>query len=182
MKDIKRAKRLTLGALIVLLLLLCDQISKLFADFLQVAQQKYFLGIIRLSYSPNYGMAFGIFNDNAVAMYIITGITAVLILGIAALYATVFRKNLAAQIALAFVEAGAIGNFIDRICLGYVRDFLDVSPTGFGICNVADFCITGGAVALIVILLFIGPASAFPLKKSWREQAQREEEEKHGAA
>ena len=82
------------------------------------------------------------------------------------------------RICLAVVEAGALGNIIDRFCLGYVRDFVDVDPLGFGICNIADFFITGGIVAVLVCILFIGKDAVFPLTKKWREEAKREDEER----
>ena len=82
------------------------------------------------------------------------------------------------RICLATVEAGAVGNIIDRLCLGYVRDFLDVRPIGFGICNIADFYIVFGVIVIAFIILFIGKNAVFPLKKSWREQARKEDEER----
>ena len=123
-------------------------------------------------------------------MVFITILTVVLSVGIGIAAFTLFKNNRAARIPLAFLEAGALGNLADRLIFGYVRDFLDMSAFrpfawmgwdfNFGVCNVADYFITLGAVALIVVLLFIGPTAAFPLKKSWREEAKRREES-HGA-
>ena len=101
--------------------------------------------------------------------------------GIPVLSFTAFKKNHPAQVCLAFIEGGAIGNFIDRLCVknaegvAVVRDFVDLTRFGFANCNVADFFITFAAVTLVIILLFIGPQSAFPLKKEWRDEAKKEE-------
>ena len=65
---------------------------------------------------------------------------------------------------------------MDRIAFGYVRDFVDVSPIGFNICNFADFYITFGAVALLIIILFVGKDAVIPLGKS-RKEAKAEEAE-----
>ena len=46
--------------------------------------------------------------------------------------------------------SGGIGNLIDRISLGYVVDFIDVRIINFAIFNIADMCITIGAVLLCV--------------------------------
>jgi signal peptidase II len=55
---------------------------------------------------------------------------------------------------MAFVLAGALGNLIDRIHWGYVLDFFEIR--GFPIFNVADSCITLGAVFIILSILFGG--------------------------
>lgn len=179
-KGYSLAKRAVSGALIVLVFLFLDLATKLIADFYQVDYPKgeYFLGLIKLRYIRNSGIAFGMLDDDPQAMLIITAVTAVLIVAIAFAYFFAFPRSRAAQAAIAIIEAGAIGNLVDRLCLGYVRDFLDVSPTGFGVCNVADFCITFGAVSLVFILLFIGPSAVFPLTQKWRDEARLQEEKK----
>ena len=165
----------------MLVLLFADQITKAWAEAVQIHQGDYFLGMVRLFYTENTGMAFSMFDDNPAAMTVITVLTVVMIAGIAALFFTVFKRNKPAQAALAVIEAGAIGNLIDRLCLtnasgeAYVRDFIDVSPLRFGVCNLADFYITFAAVALIFLILFIGPDAVFPLKKKWREEAAEKE-------
>ena len=170
---------ITLGcALIVCVLLFVDLITKAAAEASTIRQSSYFLGIIRLWYTSNPGIAFGIFGDNPVAMEVMSYVTIVLALLIAVMFFTIFRKNLPVRVCLAVVEAGALGNIIDRFCLGYVRDFVDVQPVGFGICNIADFFITGGVVAVIVCILFIGKDAVFPLTKKWREEAKRDDRER----
>ena len=84
---------------------------------------------------------------------------------------------------LQVVEAGAVGNIIDRLCLQYVRDFIDVNfiLAKLGrpyVCNIADIYIVFGVIVIAFIILFIGKNAVFPLKKSWREQAKREDEER----
>ncbi len=58
--------------------------------------------------------------------------------------------------AVASIVGGGIGNLIDRIQLGAVRDFLNVGigPVRTGIFNVADMAITFGGIALILIPIF----------------------------
>lgn len=162
-------------ALLVCVLLFVDLITKAAAEASTIRQSSYFLGIIRLWYTSNPGIAFGIFGDNPVAMEVMSYVTIVLALLIAVMFFTIFRKNLPVRICLAVVEAGALGNIIDRFCLGYVRDFVDVQPVGFGICNIADFFITGGVVAVVICILFIGKDAVFPLTKKWREEAKRDD-------
>ena len=167
-----------IAGIVFLVLLFVDQITKAAAEASQINQSDYFLGIIKLTYAENPGMAFSLFAQNYTAMVIITILTVFMIIGIAVLFFTFFKKNPPAQMCLAIIEAGAIGNLIDRLYFGHVRDFLDISPLHFGVCNPADFYITVGAVALVFIILFIGSSSMFPLKKSWREEAKLLEAEK----
>ena len=174
----KQARFAVISGIVFLLLLFVDQFTKAWAEAGFVRQSDYFLGMIKINYTQNEGMAFSIFSENETAMVIITILTVFMIIGIAALFFTLFKKNPSAQMCLAIIEAGAIGNLIDRLCLNYVRDFLDISPLHFGICNPADFYITLGAVALVFVIFFIGPSSMFPLTKKWREEAKRLEEEK----
>lgn len=174
----KQKRFAVIAGIVFLLLLFVDQITKAAAEAADVKQSEYFLGIIRLWATVNEGMAFSFFSQNYTAMVIITILTVFMIIGIAVLFFTLFKKNPPAQVCLAIIEAGAIGNLIDRLYFGHVRDFLDVSPLRFGICNPADFYITFGAIALVFVILFIGSSSMFPLKKSWREEAKRLEAEK----
>lgn len=174
----RQARYAVIAGLVFLVLLFIDQFTKAWAAAADVNQSEYFLGIIKLTYAENEGMAFSIFSQNRPAMIAITVMTVVMIVAIGALFFTVFKNNAPAQICLAAIEAGAIGNLVDRLYFEHVRDFLDISPLHFGICNPADFYITLGAVALVFVILFIGASSLFPLKKSWREEAKRHEAEK----
>lgn len=55
--------------------------------------------------------------------------------------------------ALGLVVAGALGNLVDRLCLGYVRDFLYVKAINYPAFNVADacICVAAGMLALAVV-------------------------------
>ena len=62
-------------------------------------------------------------------------------------------------IGFALVLAGAVGNFVDRVLLGYVRDFImfDFWKT-FPIFNFADCCIVIGAVLVCIHFIFLSKA------------------------
>lgn len=61
--------------------------------------------------------------------------------------------SICSKIALSFVLGGAIGNLIDRIALGGVRDFIYLKSINFAIFNVADMAVTIGATALVVFVI-----------------------------
>lgn len=179
--------------LIALVFLFIDLLTKLLLT--GVEQNSYFLGIVRIKFMFNTGIAFGIAADNPIAMIAVTILTFLLIGGMIALYFTVFKHNMPVRVCLSIIIAGAIGNLFDRLYFSIfgasnvpsspgklyfgaaVRDFIDVSPIGFGVCNIADFCITLGAVALAFCILFIGPHAVLPLTKKWRAEGKRLDEE-----
>lgn len=176
------AMRALLYALIACSALFLDQITKL-VSFYFVPKGDYFPiidGWLGISHVENDAIAYGIGSGNHAFMVVIMIVTALLMVGIPALAFTVFRKNRPAQVCLAVIEGGAAGNFIDRLFvrnaqgIAVVRDFVDLTRFGFANCNVADFFVTLGAVALVIVILFIGPQAVFPLKKTWREEAKRE--------
>ena len=65
-------------------------------------------------------------------------------------------KNTFYCLGFGFVIGGAVGNLVDRIALGYVRDFifLDFMPT-FPVFNLADSFLCVGAVMLAIYILFM---------------------------
>lgn len=197
--DKTSGKRTALCSLIALILLFIDQFSKLLAHYFLEENATYetsavpvIPGFLTLRYTGNQGIAFGLGMDSKPFMIAVMVFTALLIILIIFLVYAVFRGNFPVRMSLAIVEAGAIGNFLDRLFfyedgVATVRDFLDFSAFrplkwlgsdfNFGICNFADLCITAGAIALVFIVMFIGPRAVFPLKKAWREESKREEEE-----
>ena len=63
------------------------------------------------------------------------------------------QKNLWLYWTIGVLSAGAIGNLIDRIYLGYVVDFINPIFVNFAIFNIADCAITLGAISLIAYLV-----------------------------
>lgn len=60
------------------------------------------------------------------------------------------------KVSLSLILAGALGNLIDRVFRGYVIDFLDLYVKGWHwpSFNLADSCISIGALLLIYIFFF----------------------------
>lgn len=183
-QKIKRIKRILICIFVALVLLLIDQITKIVAQITLSEGTRIPLikGWIKFTYVLNDSVAFGIGNGNTAFITVIMVLTPILSAVFIALALTLFKKNLPAALSLFVIASGAMGNFLDRLFIAdaagkaVVRDFMYIRF--FNVCNFADFCITLGAVALIIILLFIGPSAAFPLKKSWREEQKRQDEEK----
>lgn len=71
-------------------------------------------------------------------------------------------ERLILALAIGFVLGGAVGNLIDRVRLGAVTDFIDVSRLWFPwVFNIADSAINVGA-ALLVWDLFLAPRKRAP--------------------
>ena len=111
-------------------------------------------GVLELEYLENRGAAFGILNNQQWFFYIITVVMAAAIIWI---YLKMPRtgKFLPAHMVAVVILAGALGNFIDRIRLKYVVDFIYFSLIDFPIFNVADIYVTVSAAMVFVLVLFV---------------------------
>lgn len=112
-------------------------------------------GFFNLRHDGNTGAAFGILAGQRTLLVIITIAALIFIV----VYSFRFSHSRWMQVSLGFLLGGAVGNFIDRIYLGEVVDFLQ-----FGIeskrlywptFNVADISVCIGAGMLIVYLFRI---------------------------
>jgi len=68
------------------------------------------------------------------------------------------------KISVAILLGGTIGNYIDRIFLGGVRDFIYFKSINFAIFNVADIAITVGAI-MLAVYFFIDLIKGIKAKK-----------------
>ena len=64
------------------------------------------------------------------------------------------QRNLWLYWTLGVLVAGAAGNLIDRVFLGYVIDFINPTFIDFAVFNIADCAVTLGTISLIAYLLF----------------------------
>ena len=142
--------------LIFIVFLVIDQITKYFAvAALQGNASVHLIGdFLRFTYVENRGAAFGILQNQRLFFIIST-----IILTGCIIYMIVFSKKLTnpTKLTLSLILSGAIGNFIDRLRLGYVIDFVDVrfgSFYNFPVFNVADSCLVVGTIILIILILF----------------------------
>jgi signal peptidase II len=108
-----------------------------------------------LRYVQNYGAAFGILQQKRIFFIIIT--TIVILLIILYLYKNYNVLSNFAKFSITLFLSGAIGNFIDRLRLGYVIDFLRVNlikSYDFPVFNMADVFIVVGTALIVFVVLF----------------------------
>ena len=136
-----------------------DQLTKY---FIYGNDMPFIRGLIRFESVENRGMVWGMLNGVKGAMAVITVFTAVVVILMLFLLFK-YRRSMTKLMAIsfAFVIGGAIGNLIDRIALGFVRDFICPEFISFPVFNVADAFVTCGAILLGVLLIFTKKGHAF---------------------
>ena len=139
------------GPLAAVILILLDQLSKQWiVNHIPLnAIRKCVPGIFSLTYLRNYGAAFSILQNQQWFFTVIT----LAVVGAACYY---FIKNINGNFwflfGLLLIISGGIGNFIDRLRLGYVVDMVHLDFMNFAIFNVADSYLTVGVVILFIAL------------------------------
>jgi len=115
-------------------------------------------GFFNITYIQNRGAIFGFFSQSGSQLvYILLTLTSLAALALVVYY---FFKTppdeKLMKISLSFILGGALGNLADRIFRGYVVDFMDfyVKKWHWPSFNVADSCITIGAILLIFLFFF----------------------------
>lgn len=145
-----------LTAIIVALVLLLDQISKILTDLYLMplgTTLPLWDGVFHLTSAHNTGAAFGMLPGAKWFFIIITLAACGMILYL--IYKDRKRMSLLMRIAFALLLGGALGNLIDRVLLGYVRDMFDFRLINFAIFNVADAAVCVGVGMLLIDILFL---------------------------
>ena len=158
--------------LLVGVILTLDLVSKEYVcKFLQTQpNQSYDLinNFIGLYYTENTGAGFGIFENNTIALSVIT---IIVVVGLLAFLMLAQKQNEWLRISLIFISAGGIGNVVDRLGLGHVRDFIRfLFWPQFAIFNVADMFVTVGAFMLIIVLIVMLVTEGRKNKKEFEKQ------------
>lgn len=107
-------------------------------------------GLMSITYIQNAGAAWSILQGKMVFFAIITSI-AVVVCGYL-LYKN-RHGNKFLTFGLTFIIAGALGNFIDRMRLGYVVDMFQTDFVNFPIFNVADSVLVIGVICVFIYIL-----------------------------
>lgn len=178
------------GILVFGILILVDMLTKLAADVYfsragAPAKIDIIPGWLALTITYNRGISYGM-GDNApewIKLLVVIA-TALLMAVFAVAYFKMDKRRALLRIALVFIVAGGVGNLIDRVYYRVweadgiygVRDMVDLSRFGFAVCNFADFFITGGAVALVLALLFFDRDAVWPMTEKYRMLAKEHEE------
>ncbi len=141
--------------LLVVLLVVCDQLTKLLAyECLGIDNSIIINEFLSLTFFHNYGAAFSFLADSdGWQRYFLSGISAISSVIISIWIIRTPLRYKSKLISLVLILSGAIGNMIDRITNGFVVDFIDFHYSGFNypIFNFADIFISIGVVVLIIV-------------------------------
>lgn len=141
--------------LIIVFALVClDQFSKfyIYSNFALNESINVINNFFDITYIQNFGAGFSILQHQRIFLSVVS-ILAICILSY--LLYTTKKDDTVSKISYLLIIAGALGNLIDRIRLGYVVDFFDFVIFGydFPVFNVADCYITIGCFIIIFIVL-----------------------------
>ena len=151
MNSIKSRGRHYISAILLVLVgVWFDQFTKTLAVDHLKGQDPFILikNVFQFEYLENHGAAFGILQNKQIFFFIIVLIISVFIIWFY-LHVPMTKKLLPLRICAVFIFSGAIGNFIDRLKLGYVVDFFYFKLIDFPVFNVADIYVTVGTFILV---------------------------------
>ena len=166
MRNLSKSNRLrVLYVGIILLGIVVDQISKLLAvKYLSVRSTlPIWEGVFHFTYVENPGAAWGILKNHR-WVFLVFSTLAIIVLSFYLFRGISYLSDKREDgtypplaplggVALSFIVSGGIGNMFDRLYLGYVVDFIDVRLFNFPVFNIADSCVTVGAVLLALHLI-----------------------------
>lgn len=148
-------KKILLYVFVIAILIFFDQSSKaLIVSNLDLREKLEIIpAFFTLTYVRNTGMGFSLLEGALNLFFLITPI-AILVLS----YLLYKDRNAKwyVQSSYLLMIGGAFGNFIDRLRLGYVVDFLSFNFFGyhFPIFNLADSFLTVGVFLFLIVYLF----------------------------
>ena len=147
-------KRIYYSLLFISVIVLLDQVTKYLArTYISPMESIELLPILNLVSVRNQGAAFGMFRSLGNNFFIAISFAAILFM----LWVIVTAKEDYRVFSL--LAAGAIGNLIDRLTLGYVVDFIDFTVSGhhWPAFNVADSALTIGITFMLITLVIKRP-------------------------
>ena len=163
--------------LLAALMVVADQLIKYWTvTVLQpIGSIPWWEGVFHLTYVENTGAAFSMLEGRQ-GFFIVVTVAAFLFM--AYLYKTGMIRGVLGNLCIAFILGGAVGNFIDRLRLGYVIDMFDFCLINFAVFNFADICITiGGALFVLLAILDYKAEVEAEKAKKLAEMEQKDEEQ-----
>lgn len=143
-----------------LVALVLDQLTKNYFQTNQGSQFILWEPLLIFEFTANYNIAFGLPINSIIFIFLL-----ILVLGllIYLIWQTWIRKEFLQFSLILIILAGATGNIIDRIRLGYVIDFINVPF--WSVFNLADiFIVVSVGVWLIYLLFYESKRKKIPEK------------------
>lgn len=139
-------KKTLFFGLIVLIIVVLDQISKNIVQSLRQGESIELIpGFLNIGNYFNTGASFGMLGNQTWFLILFS----IVIIGLIIYYYNKIPKEY--NVLTALILGGTIGNLIDRLFLGFVVDFIDLSF--WPAFNIADIAVTLGAILIIVFMI-----------------------------
>ena len=148
-------KRVGFALISFILLILFDQWTKSLAVANLMNQEPFVIvkDVFQLRYLENRGAAFGMMQGQQ-TFFVISALIAVAVITYVYFKLPWEKRFHPLRAVVLFIAAGAVGNLIDRLVLGYVVDFFYFELIDFPIFNVADIYVTCATIILALLILF----------------------------
>lgn len=180
---LKKNLRVVIGVSVFVFMLIIDVVSKdLVNKYVELNSETIHAipHLFNIVHVHNYGAAFGMGSGNEALkiVFIVVSLLAVAVLGAGLILFG--KKSKLLSIGLGFIIAGALGNAIDRIALGYVDDFIQFAFwEKFATFNIADVGVICGLIMVLVyIIFFFKDSKKESIKKSDKEELKENDGEK----
>jgi signal peptidase II len=147
----KMKKEYVLHALIIILILFLDQITKYFisSSLSLGGGVEVFKNFFYITYIHNDGAAFGIMSGSKIPLIFFS----LIVIGFISYQYKSYKDSKFIKISFSVLLGGLLGNLIDRIIHGYVIDFIEFKIFGY---NLPIFNISDIAIVVSVFLIIIG--------------------------
>ena len=122
--------------------------------------------VLGLNFATNTGAAWSVMREHT---WLLTAISAVVAVAILVAIARKWVRHPAGVVILSVLLAGAVGNLIDRVRLGYVVDMFNLQFMNYPVFNIADILVVIGAIGFAAYYLLLDD----------KVQKKKAEEKKH---
>lgn len=132
------------------ILLIIDQITKALVE-LGDLHLSVIPNVFRINYYENTGAAFSIMEGKVQSLILISIVMLVIIYSMTFSY----DESKSTNFSFGLLFGGVLGNLVDRVFCGYVRDFIDFNIFGYNypVFNFADVFIVLGVILLLIITI-----------------------------
>ena len=139
---------------LILVIFLCDRISKIYIIYLDnklFGSEIFSSNFLNINLIWNEGIAFGLFSFNEKIFYNI--LTIIIVIIILIIFIMTIKSEGFKKYSLLIILGGALGNVFDRLYYKAVPDFIDFHYGDFHwfIFNIADIFITIGVIFMVLI-------------------------------
>lgn len=165
----------SLFLILLLALIAVDQITKYhFSSTIEKGEKVPVIGDwFYFAFEINTGASFSFLSGVSWAQTFFKVLTSLALVVFAMMYVFAIKNNYRwEKVGLIFIVSGTIGNFIDRLMLNGVIDFISFTFFPF-VFNLADAFLTVGAIMLVIHFLFLDKNAIFKRKDESREVSNK---------